>query len=99
MSSKEKTFYIFICRTINGEYFAGRKKDIDLLISQFEDKDRDLPFETVAQIKEIGENMGVPLGFGTELIQWFSKTEKPEKRDIDLAVMSIINFLQNGFIY
>jgi hypothetical protein len=96
----EKPTYIFVCFIPGtGEYFAGRQRDIDLLITQFENKDQDLPFETVAKIKEIGENRGVPMGFGTELIEWYNKEKMPDKHNIDLAVMAIIHFLQNGFIF
>ena len=96
----EKPTYIFIC-FIPGthEYFAGRQRDIDLLITQFENQDEDLPFTTVGRVKEIGENRGVPLGFATNLIDWYNKEKMPEKRDIDAAVLAIIYFLQNGFIF
>jgi hypothetical protein len=96
----EKPTYIFICFIPGtGEYFAGRQRDIDLLITQFETNDKDLPFTTVAKIKERFENGGVPMGFGTELIEWYNKEKMPDRRNIDLAVMAIIHFLQNGFIF
>jgi hypothetical protein len=96
----EKSFYIFIC-FIPGtkQYFAGRQHDIDLLITQFENSDQDLPFTTVARIKEIGENRGVPIGFPEQLIEWYEKDKKPTQRDIDGAVNGIVTFLQRGFVF
>lgn len=86
--------FIFICKTEDNEYFAGRKNDIEFAIKRFEDANTDLPFTTVAKIKE--PPYGLPMGFPEQLIQWYK--DIPDKHTVDLAVMAIVQFLQNGFI-
>lgn len=98
----EKATYIFIAFIPETkEYFAGRQHDIDLLITQFENGGEDLPFTTIARIKEMGENKGVPIGFPEQLIEWYEKDKEKlrTKRDIDGAVMAIVTFLQRGFVF
>jgi len=87
--------FIFICKTEDEEYFAGRKNDIDGLITSYEESNTDLPFTTVAKIKE--PPYGLPMGFPEELIEWYSKDSIPDERTIDLGVMAIVQLLQNGF--
>lgn len=96
----EKATYIFIAYIPETkEYFAGRQRDIDLLITQFETSDEELPFTTVARIKEMGEGRGVPLGFSEQLIEWYTQDAERTKRDIDGAVMAVVTFLQRGFAF
>jgi hypothetical protein len=93
--------YIFICKIIEtNQYFAGRKVDIDRLITSFEENvnEKDLPFTTVARIKESG--FGLQMGFPEECIDWYEKKEKmPDRKTIDGGVMAVLQFLQNGFIF
>jgi hypothetical protein len=96
----EKQKYIFICEIPEKkQYFAGRQWDIDQLISQFEENvtERDLPFTVVGKIKEPPQ--GLPMGFSDRLIEWYNKEKMPDKRTIDLGVMAILQFIQNGFIF
>ena len=93
----EKANYIFIC-TIpqHHQYFAGHKEDIDALITRFEEEpETDLPFTTIAKIKEPPQ--GLPLGFPENLIEWYDKKGLPEREVIDGAVMGVLTFLQRVF--
>jgi hypothetical protein len=92
----EKNSYIFICNIPqHHQYFAGRKEDIDRLITQFEQDNEDLPFTTIAKVKEPPQ--GLPLGFPENLIEWYDKKGLPEREVIDAAVLGVVIFLQRGF--
>lgn len=93
----EKGTYIFICNIPqHDQYFAGHKEDIDRLINKFEeDAETDLPFTTIAKIKE--PPSGLPLGFPENLIEWYDKKGLREREVIDGAVLGVVTFLQRGF--
>jgi hypothetical protein len=94
----EQDKFIFILQTVETEeFFAGRKENIEPLIRKYEEEpDEDLPFTTVAKIKEPPQ--GLPMGFEERLIQWLEPNKVPDSDEINGAVMAVVQFLQNGFI-
>lgn len=92
--------YIFICKIIEtNQCFAGRKVDVDRLITSFEENvdEKELPFTTIARIKESG--FGLPMGFPEETIEWYNIDKMPDRETIDKGVLAVLQFLQNGFIF
>lgn len=87
----EKKF-IFVAQLLETEeLFAGRKVDIDGLIRQYE-ADGDLPFTTIAKIQE--PPGGLPIGFNSQLIEWYDKKLILTKELLDEAVLAIIELIR-----